>query len=334
MQTSSTTRRPRQRGHRRLVAKTGARRDPRIGVRITRIARRTLKAFGEDNISRLGAALAYYTTVAVAPLLVLAIILAGAVFSEDAARSQVVGEIESLIGPQAAAALNDIHSPLASKSGTAATAIGFVTMIFGALGVFQHLQDALNAIWRTRPRPGVEGFWNLVRRRVFSVATVLMSGFILMASLIASALLNFLAASALSSYGLPAGVMESINTAFSLFAATLLFALIFKLLPDIKIRWRDVWLGAFVTAVLFTAGKTLLGFYISKANMTSTYGAAGSLIALLVWCYYAAQIVFLGAEATRITALSRGGRDFSALEEPQQKSTCTLEHHAIERPES
>lgn len=293
--------------------------DAGIGRRTGRILFRTGKAFIDDNVSRLGAALAFYTTVAVAPLLIVAIAVAGLFFHGDTARDRLVGEIIRLAGPQAGEAVKIIQNPAQSPDGGFATTLGVFTLIFGAFGVFYHLQEALNSIWRTEPPPS-KGWWYDLRRRLFSLATVLATGFLLLVSLIASAALSWANASAFSRFNLPANFAQGVNFLLSFVIVTFLFAMIFKLLPDTPVKWRHVWLGAAVTAVLFAVGKGVLGAYLGRASVTSAYGAAGSLVALLLWCYYAAQIVFLGAEFTRVTALSDGGRDFSPMNAPHQKT--------------
>jgi membrane protein len=273
-------------------------------------------AFASDNIMRLGAALAFYTTVAVAPLLVLTIAMAGTVFGKTEARQQVIGEIERLAGSQASAAVAAVNSP-DSAAGVLATLLGVGTMIFGILGVFNQLQDALNAIWRVPPRPAL-GWWHFLKGRLFSLATVIVTGFLLLVSLVASAMLSWLGAQTAHRLELPVLGLELVNSIISFGVVTGLFALIFRLLPDTPVRMQHVWIGAAVTALLFTAGKIVLGFYLGRASLTSAYGAAGSLLVLLLWCYYAAQIVFFGAEFTRVTALSQGGRDFTPFAKPAE----------------
>ena len=289
-----------------------------VGIirRSGRILARTIHAFASDNIIRLGAALAFYTTVAVAPLLVLAIAMAGTVFGRSDAREQVIGEIERLAGAQAGAAFAAVNSP-AAASGVLATLFGAGTIIFGTLGVFNQLQDALNAIWRVPPRPML-GWRHFLRGRLFSLATVIVTGFLLLVSLVASAMLSWLGAQTAHRLELPAFGLELVNNTISLGVVTVLFALVFRLLPETPVRMKHVWIGAGVTALLFTMGKTVLGYYLGRASLTSAYGAAGSLLVLLLWCYYAAQIVFFGAEFTRVTALSNGGRDFTPFAQPVQ----------------
>jgi membrane protein len=214
-----------------------------------------------------------------------------------------------------------VQNPADSPAGRGTTAVGIATLLFGAFGVFHHLQEALNSIWRVKP-PVTKGWWNFIRPRLFSFATVIGTGFLLLVSLVASAMLSWLSGQALARFELPTLALQTVNNVLSFGMLTFLFAMIFKLLPDTPIRWRHVWLGAVVTALLFTLGKSLLGLYLGRANVASGYGAARSLIVLLLWCYYAAQIVFLGAEFTRVTALSHGGRDFSELDRAteQQRS--------------
>jgi membrane protein len=286
-------------------------------TRIVRILQRTARAFVEDNITRLGAALAFYTTIAVAPLMVLALALAGVFFEESVARETVVREIRDVIGAPAAEAVASLQSPAQKPEGILATVVGSASLVFGAFGVFGHLQDALNSIWRVTP-PKL-GFWAMLWHRLFSLAIVLATGFLLLVSLILSAGLVWLTSWGARQAGLPAVYLELANSLVSFAIITLLFALLFKLLPAAHVPWRHVWLGAGVTAALFTLGKLALGFYLAHARVTSAYGAAGSLVALLLWCYYAGQIVFLGAEFTRVTTLSNGGRDFSPLDRPTER---------------
>lgn len=283
------------------------------------IVTHTLQAFFDDKITRLGAALAFYTTVAIAPMLVLAIAAAGILFGDTTARERVLWEIQNLAGTPASTALAAVQNPALTNTGLVATILSTATLIFGCLGVFNHLQDALNSIWRV-PAPAGKGWWWWVKRRLFSLATVMVTGFLLVVSLIASASLSWMGTRVMGRFESPVLLMQLANLLFSFGAVTLLFALIFRLLPDREIPWRHVWLGSAVTAFLFTGGKTFLGMYLGRTSLTSAYGAAGSLIVLLLWSYYAAQIVFLGAEFTRIATLSNGGRDFSPLDAPEERN--------------
>jgi membrane protein len=303
-----------------LQPSTHAQHSCSFGQRTRRILVETLKAFVRDNVSRLGAALAFYTTIAVAPLLVLAIAVAGFFFEDHEARQRVIGEIETLVGHQAGAAVASVESPAWSREGVWATTLGGVTLLFGAFGVFYHLQDALNSIWRVET-PARLGWRAVLKQRLFSMATVMATGFLLLVSLIASAVLSWISAQTITRFGLPTLALQIANNALSFLAITFLFAVVFKLLPDKHVRWRHVWLGALVTALLFTAGKSALGLYLGRASVTSGYGASASLVVLLLWCYYASQIVFLGAEFTRVTSLSDGGRNFSALQREEKRSS-------------
>jgi membrane protein len=290
-----------------------------IVLRSGRILKKTAQAFVADNVTQLGAALAFYTTVAVAPLLVLVIALAGTVFASGDARREVIGEIQRLAGPQASAAVATVQSPTATSTGMFATLLGVATLIFGGLGVFTNLQNALNTIWRVPPKPS-KSWWHFLQQRLFSLATVVATGFLLLVSLIASAVLSWLGTETVHRLGLPVVGLQVVNNVITFGVVTFLFATVFRLLPETPVRMRHVWIGAAMTALLFTAGKTVLGIYLSRASLTSAYGASGSLLVLLLWSYYAAQIVFLGAEFTRVTALSDGGRDFTPLGDPAEHS--------------
>lgn len=266
-----------------------------------------------DKAPRMGAALAYYSIFSLAPIVVIAISIAGIVFEEKAAHGGIVREIEGTVGEPAAAAIEELVKN-AGKSGGGhfAAALSLVLLLFGASGVFVELQDSLNTIWKVPPREG-SGVWNWIRDRFLSFAAVFGTGFLLLVSLIVSAAL-----SAMSKYFTPASMpggpalWMAANTLVSLVFIALLFALIFKWLPDVKIDWRDVWTGAALTAILFTIGKYLIGLYLGRSSTTSAYGAAGSLVVILVWVYYSTQIMLFGAEFTRVYALRCGSRKDSA----------------------
>jgi membrane protein len=285
--------------------------------RLAFMAWATVKAFFTDKIPQLGAALAFYTTVAVAPLLVIAVALAQIFFKEDNARTRILGQIEQLAGPSASRALAEVQPTLqqSQQTTTLATVVGIVTLLLGAMAVFGHLQDALNTIWRAPVHTG-ETWQAMVKRRLFSLGTVIATGFIMLVSLTVSAFLTWLGENASHWIEWPPYVWETLNFILTFGVIACLFAIIFKLLPDVIVRWRDVWTGAAVTALLFVLGKTVLGMYLARSNVTSAYGAAGSAIALLLWCYYAAQILFLGAEFTRVHAWTAGGRKPMELASP------------------
>ncbi len=282
-------------------------------VRTAHILARTVRAFMHDNIAGLGAGLAFYTTLAIAPLLVLSIAVAGVVFNETSAWIRIITEVTRLMGKQAGGALRALQNPHTMTTSKVTTAVGLFTLLFGALGAIRHLRSALNAIWRVESPQHLT--WKLILRgRMFSGATVIATGFLLLVSLVASAILSWAGGQTIDHAGLPVVTLQAMNFVASFLVITLLFAIIFKMLPDTDIEWRHVWLGSAATAGLFTGGKGAIGYYLSRASLTSAYGAAGSLVVLLLWAYYTAQIVFIGAELTRIVSLSNGGRDFSRID--------------------
>lgn len=279
------------------------------------ILRRTVIFFFRDNIPRLGAALAFYTTIAVAPLLILALFLAGFFFEEAEARQQVMGEIERFAGPRVVEGLETLENARerGGRGQGLATVLGAIVLVWGGLSVFRQLRLSLNSIWRVNPPQG-ENWKSRVIHELLSAATVGGTAFLLLVSLIASAIISLLWSRSKALLPLTETIAQAINMLISVGMITLLFGIVFRLLPDRTVPWRHVWLGALFTAVLFTLGKTLLGFYLGRSAIGSSYGAAGSVLALLVWCYYAAQIIFFGAEFTRISTISEGGRDFSEVD--------------------
>jgi membrane protein len=262
----------------------------------------------DDQATTLGAAVAYYTVFSLAPLFIITISIAGFVFGREAAQGQIFEQLRALIGETSAAAVEDVVQSATSKpaTGVVATIVGFLALIIGASGVFAQMQASLNAIWRVQPKPGRGVFWGLVRDRILSFGFILIVGFLLLISLILSAIIAFIG----EWFGgfVPGTeiLIQILNAIISLAVITMLFAMIFKFLPDIEIAWRDVWIGALITAALFTVGKEILGLYLGKSGLASSYGAAGSLIVLLVWVYYSAQIVFFGAEFTKAYAKKFG----------------------------
>ena len=270
------------------------------------IAKETASDWLDDDASRLAASLAFYTLLSLAPLVIIAVAVAGLVLGPEAARGQIAAELSAAVGRTAATGIQSVVASAQSKaSGTIGTIIGVVTLFVGASGVFGELQYALNSIWEVRARPG-RGLWGEVKDRLFSFTMVLGVAFLLLVSLLLSAALS--AVGHLFSSQLPGGELawQICNFVFSLAMITGLFALILKYVPDVEIAWADVWAGAAVTALLFTIGKSLLGIYLGKASIGSSYGAAGSLVVLVVWVYYSAQILFLGAEFTQVRARLRG----------------------------
>ena len=262
----------------------------------------TFFEWSEDRAPRLGAALAYYTVFALAPGLILIIALAGLLLGEEAAQGQIISQVQDLAGEAGAEAVRAaIESARSAGGSLLATGLGAVTLLFGLWGVFGELQDALNTIWGVTSRPG-RGVIGVIKARFWSFTMVVGIGFLLLVSLAASAWLAALGKFFSRLLPLPAAVMETTNALLSFVVITFMFAMIYKLLPDVTIAWRNVWIGAAVTAVLFTIGKTLIGLYLGRSTVASVYGAAGSLIVILLWVYYSAQIVFFGAEFTKVYA--------------------------------
>jgi membrane protein len=272
------------------------------------LLKETGREWMEDKVPRLGAALAYYSALSIAPLAVIAIAIAGLVYGEEAARGHLLDEIRSLVGAQGAEAIQTMiaHSRKPG-SGVLASILGVATLLAGASGVVGQLQDALNTIWEVAPKPG-RGVWGFLKDRSLSLAMVLGLGFLLLVSLVISTVLTALTTSLGGLLPGAASAMEAVNFVATMAVVALLFALIFKLLPDAEVAWRDVWIGAALTALLFAVGKFLLGLYLGHSGIASTYGAAGSLVVLLVWVYYSSQIVFLGAEFTKAYANRFGSR--------------------------
>ena len=272
------------------------------------VLKETATGWDEDNVARLAASLAYYTLLSIAPLIILAVAVAGLAFGQDAAREHIGGQLASVVGGGAATAIQSIaknaHTP---GTGIFSIIVGILVLLFGASGVFGELQSALNTVWDVAPKPG-RGVWGLVKDRFFSFTLVVGVAFLLLVSLIVSAALGW--AGQVFASALPGGALlwQVLNFCISLAVVTALFALMFKTLPDVHIKWRDVWVGAGVTAVLFTLGKFLLGLYLGSAGVSSAYGAAGSIVALVIWVYYSSQVLLVGAEFTEVYARRYGSR--------------------------
>lgn len=271
------------------------------------ILKETVAEWNEDNVPLLAAALAYYTIFSLAPLLLIAIAIAGTVLGEEAARGEITGQIQGAVGPVGAKAIEMMlqNASQPGSGGTIATITGVVFLLFGASGVFGQLQTALNTIWEVKPKPG-QGIVSFLQARFLSFAMVLVIGFLLLVSLILSALLA--AVSNFFGSFLPGFIIvgQVLNFVISFGVVTLLFASIYKFLPDVKVPWKNLWVGAAVTALLFNIGKFLLGLYIGNSSIDSTYGAAGSLVVLLIWVFYSAQILLFGAEFTQVYSKYRG----------------------------
>lgn len=272
------------------------------------ILKETATGWDEDNVARLAASLAYYTLLSIAPLIILAVAVAGLAFGQEAAREHIGGELASVVGGGAATAIQSIaknaHTP---GTGVFSIVVGIVVLLFGASGVFGELQSALNTVWDVAPKPG-RGIWGVVKDRFFSFTLVVGVAFLLLVSLIVSAALTWIGQ--IFAGSLPGGAVlwQILNFCISIAVVTALFALMFKTVPDAHIKWRDVWVGAAVTAGLFTLGKFLLGLYLGSAGVSSAYGAAGSIVALVIWVYYSAQVLLVGAEFTEVYARRYGSR--------------------------
>ncbi len=287
-----------------------------------RLLKSAFQAWNQDKASRLAAALAYYTIFSIAPLLILVIAIAGLFFDATAVREQLMGQVQSLVGSDGAdflrTALDNANRP-GQTSGWIATFVSVVLLLVGATGVLVQLQTALNDVWDVEADPD-RGLGNVVRKRLLSFGMILVIGFLLLVSLVISSVI-----SGFSDYfnALAPGLdslVQLLNFVMAFCITTLLFALIFKYVPDVIISWGDVWFGAVVTALLFSIGKFVIGLYLGNSSFGSSYGAAGSVIILLVWIFYSAQILFFGAELTQVFAQRFGSKirpnRFAVSQEP------------------
>jgi membrane protein len=287
--------------------------DMKLLKKIFDLIKQTFKKRQEDNISRLAAALAYYTIFSLAPLLIIAITVAGFIWSQRAVESQVLAQMESLLGSQGLnfiqSLLDNASSHLQDGGGILTTVIGVGVLIFGSIKVFRELREALKVIWDVEI-PKEKGVWNSIKStlktEVLSFAMVMGVGFLLIVSLIFSTLLSTLSGVLQDFLPLPNVWMTLLNNLVSLLIFTFVFSILFKYLPQTRVAWGDVTLGGFVTALLFFAGKYLIGLYLGNSSIGASFGAAGSLALLLVWIYYSAQIIFLGAEFTQVYANKYG----------------------------
>jgi membrane protein len=274
---------------------------------VLRLFKEAAAAWSEDRAPRLGAAISYYTVFSLAPLLLISIAVAGFVVGGDTARTGVIDAMGGLIGQDGGKAIEGMIDNAARHKGGGifATLLGVLMLLVGASGVFIELQDSLNTIWGVEAKPG-RGFKGFLHDRVMSFAMVLGIGFLLLVSLVITALLGAMGEWMSSSLPGGAALWQGVNVIVSLGVVALLFAMIFKFVPDVKLTWRDVAVGAVVTAVLFSIGKLLIGLYLGKSSTASVFGAAGSLAVLFIWVYYSAQIVLFGAEFTQVWANNYG----------------------------
>ena len=270
-------------------------------------AKSTITQWIEDEPFQLAAALSYYTLFSLAPLMIIVIAIAGFAFGREAAQNQIVETLQGMVGQDSAKAIQDMiqNASNESKKGIVSTVFGVIALLFGAGGVVGQLQTSLNKIWgvTTKPGQGIRGF---VRQRFVSFSMVLAIGFLLLVSLAVSAFLTGLSKWMGSLFGGIAVLAHALDLFVSFVFVTALFAMIYKFLPDVRIQWRDVWIGAALTSFLFTIGKFLIGLYLGTSGVSSTYGAAGSLITVLLWVYYSSLIFFLGAEFTQVYASQYG----------------------------
>jgi membrane protein len=270
------------------------------------LLKESFSEWNDNNVSRLGAALAYYSAVTIAPLLILVIALAGHLFGSHTTHRNIVGDIEGTMGkPMAKAVEQMLVNNNDTNQGALATVVGLAVLLLGAAGAFNELQQGLNALWKVAPSP-YRGLRGLLWDRCISFSLVLGSGFLLLVSLVIHAVLSALSMTLSDSLPGGAGLWQMINVIVSFAVVTVLFALIFKFVPDAHTAWNDVWVGAVLTSVLFAIGKFLLGWYLGQASTTSAYGAAASLVVVLLWVYYASQILLFGAAFTRVYALRVG----------------------------
>lgn len=277
------------------------------------LIRATFQEYFADGVPRLGAALAFYTIFSLPALLIVVIAVAGLAFGVEAAQSQIVAEIEGFIGHDSAVALQAIiESARKPEAGVIATIVGLITLLIGATGVFGEIEDALNIVWNV---PKTKGFnlLALIKSRFLSFSLILGTGFLLLVSLVISAGLAAIGKYSSQLFPEMEIMLQVANALISLAVITVLFAMIYKLLPKVKVAWKDVWMGAFLATVLFSLGKSLIALYIGKSNIASTYGAAGSLVVILIWVYFSAQVFLLGAEYTQVYSHRRGSRQAESM---------------------
>jgi membrane protein len=274
-----------------------------------KMVRSAAKAWSDDYAPSMGAALSYYTLFSLAPLLIIVIAVAGMVFGQEAAQGEIVAQLRGIMGNDGAVAVEGLLKAARQPAqGAIATVVGVTILLLGATAIFAELQNALDRIWRVPASKQPSGIWHLLRGRLLSFGLVLGLGFLLIVSLVVSAVLAGLSkwwSGWFSGWNI---FFEMLNIAVSFGIFTLLFAMIYKLMPRAKIPWRDVWTGAAVTALLFTLGKMLIGLYLGRNSLASGFGAAGSLVVLVAWVYYSAQIFLFGAEYTWVYANQRGSR--------------------------
>ena len=274
---------------------------------IWEILKKSVTGFSDDKVTKLSASLAYYTVFAMAPLLIIVISLSGFFLGQDAAEGKIYAQLAGFVGSDTAVQLQDMikHASIAGKSKIAAI-IGVITLLVGATTVFAEIQDSINSIWGLKPKPK-KGWLKMLKNRFLSFSVIISLGFLLLVSLAISALIDSFSDSLKERFpDITIIVFSVVNILITLLVIGAIFGVIYKVLPDAKISWKDVLAGAVVTAILFMIGKFAISFYISKSNVGSTYGAAGSLVILLLWVYYSAMILYFGAEFTKAYSVKFG----------------------------
>ncbi len=296
------------------------------------LVKQSVRGFLEDDCPSMAAALSYYTVFSLPPLLVLILLLLGALLDPQDVQGALERQIQGLMGSAGGAQVRTILATAdrPGSGGLLATVLGVAALILGATGAFGQLQAALNKAWEVRPDPEQGGFKNFVLKRVFSFGMVLGLAFLLLVSLVISAVLSAFgdALGAMLPGGISEPILHAINFIVSFGVIAVLFAAMFKVLPDATVAWRDVWVGAIVTAFLFTMGKFLIGFYLGRSNPGEAFGAAGSLAIMLVWIYYSCMILLLGAEFTQVWAERKGGGI-----EPEKGAVRAIQEKRIVRPD-
>lgn len=271
------------------------------------VLKESFEGFGNDQVPKLSGSLAYYTIFSMGPLLIVIIYLCSVFFGREAIEGSIYNQIQSFVGEDTARQMEQIikNAYLDNKNSFAAI-IGIITLLIGATTVFADIQGSINTIWQLKPKPQ-KGIWRLIKTRLLSFSVIVSLGFILLVSLAITGLIEGLSGRLQNAFpDVAVAIFYAVNLLISLIVTTILFSLIFKVLPDAHIRWKDVMAGALTTAVLFMVGKFAISLYISKSNIGSTYGTAGSLVILLLWVYYSAFILYFGAEFTRAYALKFG----------------------------
>lgn len=301
--------------------------------RFYHLAKKSVEAWFDDYAASMGAAIAYYTVFSLAPLLIIVIAIAGAVFGRAAVEGQIVGQIAGLIGVETAMGVEGLIRKVSHPAeGALATGISVILLLVGATSVFTELQTALNRIWRVPVAERRGGWWRTLRKRVVSFGFILGLAFLLMVSLIVSAAVAAFAAWAKGIIPAAEVVLQGINFGVSLLISSSMFAMIYKFMPQARIAWRDAWIGATITSLLFEVGKVGIGIYLGKSSIVSAYAAAGSLAVLLIWVYYSAQIFLLGAEFTWVLASEHDAATTGGADAPAA-GTDTMSARSSSRPD-